>query len=123
MANHIRELLPSSTNLEVIKEQGKPGVSRNRSRKLKVIPVLHKGSLEGYSTKSPLKTRHSALKRTLRKHGFSSTIKKLNVLNVYNKNKNPKVLKIVLKDMNYVRKLSHHKTKKNSRFLKSKKIN
>jgi hypothetical protein len=94
---------------------------QNRSRK--VIPVLYKGSMEGYSTKSPLKTRRSALKRTLRKHGFSSTIKKLNVLNVYNKNRNPIVSKIALKDMNYVRKLSHHKTKKNSRFLKSKKIN
>ena len=92
-----------------IKEQGKSGAGRNRSRKLKVIPILHKGSLEGYSTKSPLKTRHSALKRSLRKHGFSSTIKKLNVLNVYNKYKNPKVSKTAVKDMNYVRKLSQNK--------------
>jgi hypothetical protein len=92
-----------------IKEQGKEGSGRNRSRKLKVIPVLRKGSMEGYSTKSPLKTRHSALKRTLRKYGFSSTIKKLNVLNVYNKTRNPKVSKTAIKDMNYIRKLSHHR--------------
>ena len=91
-----------------IPEQGIKGAGYNRSRKLKVIPLLHKGSLEGYSTKKPIKARHSSLKRSLRKHGFSSTIKKLNVLNVYNKYKNPKLSHLVQKDMNYVRKFSNN---------------
>jgi hypothetical protein len=81
--------------------------SRSRSRSVKLNLVLKKGSLGkyGYKAKSPKTSRQASLKKALKGVGYSTLIKKLNVLSIYNKNVNPKLSASVKGDMKYVRKL------------------
>ena len=85
-------------------------MNRSRSRKTKLRLVLKKGSLGkyGYKTKSPKTVRQASLKKALSGLGYSTLIKKLNVLSIYNKNKNPKLSAKVKRDMKYVRKLQSY---------------
>jgi hypothetical protein len=55
--------------------------------------------------KSPSSKRHEALKKAVKKYGKSSTIKKLNVISLYNKRTHPKTSKRAKKDMEFIRKL------------------
>jgi hypothetical protein len=79
--------------------------SMKRSKVIKT--PLKKGALtkHGYSTKSPAKTRHTALRKAVKASTAGTVIKRLNVLQVYNKNRSPKVAKIARSDMAFVRKL------------------
>jgi len=88
-------------------EKGKRGSGRGAARKLKVLPKLKKGSLTslGYGIRESSATRHAALKKALKKYGYSSLIKKLNVLVVYNKNAHPDIAQTAHSDMMYVAKL------------------
>jgi len=81
-------------------------MKRSKSRKVIKTP-LKKGALtkHGYSTKSPAKTRHTALRKAVKASTAGTVIKRLNVLQVYNKNRSPKVAKIARSDMAFVRKL------------------
>ena len=90
-----------------IKEQGKAGAGRDSIRKIKVIPSLKKGMLtqHGYKVKSPAKVRHTALRKAVAKSGSGKVIKRLNVLGVYNKFKNPSITKVAKSDMEFVRSL------------------
>ena len=63
---------------------------------------LKKGSLGNYKVKSPAKSRHSSLKKAVKKSGYSTTIKRLNVLAIYNKNQHPEIAKTVKQDIKYV---------------------
>jgi hypothetical protein len=46
--------------------------------------------------------------------GYSSLIKRLNVLSIYNKNSNPEISKMVKRDMNTVRKLAGRTSRKSA---------
>lgn len=78
-----------------------------RGKGKRVITDLKKGELTslGYSTSSPRTSRRKALRRASRKFSKSELIKKLNVLNVYNKRSHPKTAKKARQDMEYVRTL------------------
>ncbi len=90
-----------------IREKGKKGAGRGSPRKIKVLPKLKKGSLTslGYGIREGVNSRHAALKTALKKYGYSSLIKKLNVLVVYNKTSHPDIAKIAHNDRMYVAKL------------------
>jgi len=83
----------------------KRGVSRKRKTVIKVS--LKKGALtkHGYSTKSPAKVRQTALRKAVKASSPGTVIKRLNIIQVYNKNRSPKVAKIARSDMAFVRKL------------------
>ncbi len=80
---------------------------KTRSGSVKIRLVLKKGSLGkyGYKAKSPRESRQRSLKKALNGIGYSTLIKKLNVLSIYNKNVNPDLSASVKSDMAYVRKL------------------
>ena len=73
--------------------------STTRSRRLN-IPPLKKGDLTGfgYAVSSSAEKRHKAVSKAAKKYGTVSVIRKLNVLYVYNKNKNPTMAKKVKSD-------------------------
>jgi hypothetical protein len=84
-----------------IKDVGSKGKGK------KIIKILRKGSLRkhGYAMKSPVQKRHDALRKAVKEYGKSSTIKKLNVISLYNKRSHPKTSLKAKKDMEFVRKL------------------
>ncbi len=71
------------------------------------IPAPKKGSLTkyGYRLAKPEAERDVALKRAVKEYGPTTTIRKLNVVGIYNKNRNPTITKKVRTDMAFVRKL------------------
>ena len=80
---------------------------RSKGLKPKVIlPKLKEGSLlkYGYMLDESDSLRHKALKRAVKKYGFSKTIKKLNAVRVLSKNIAPENSKIYEKDIRYVEK-------------------
>lgn len=80
---------------------------RSKGLKPKVIlPKLKEGSLlkYGYDLHESDTLRHTALKRAVKKYGFSSTIKKLNAVRVLSKNIAPENSKLYEKDIRYVEK-------------------
>lgn len=75
---------------------------------------LSKGALSGYTSKDKTETRHKSLKKLinkLRKDEFTKRqavvklIRRLNIIAIYNKNKNPKVSKIYRKDIYWLQNL------------------
>lgn len=68
---------------------------------------LKKGSLTrlGYHMKSPVASRHKALRRSVNKYGKASTIWKLNIQRTYRKRSDPKLAKSIERDISFVRKL------------------
>ena len=82
-----------------IKDRGSRGKGK------KIFKNLRVGSLTnlGYSISSPKSSRRRSLKKAVKEYGKSSTIKKLNVIAVYNKRTSPKTTKIAKTDMQYVR--------------------
>lgn len=91
----------SKVKASCIKDLGAEGKGK------KVVKILRVGSLRkyGYSMKSPFSSRQEALKKAVKQYGKSSTIKKLNVISLYNKRTHPKTSKRAKKDMDFVRKL------------------
>ena len=91
-----------------ISEKGKRGAGRGASRKVKVLPTLKKGELGqyGYKVRIPAAAKKTSLKKALKGMGYSSLIKRLNVLSIYNKNSNPEISTMVKRDMATVRKLA-----------------
>lgn len=89
--------------------------SRKRYSKLgkRMSPVimskkpLKKGSLTrlGYHMRSPVTSRHKALRKSVDKYGKASTIWKLNVQSTYRKRSDPKLAKSIKRDIAYVRNL------------------
>jgi hypothetical protein len=66
----------------------------------------------GYHVDLPVKEREIALKKAYKSYGYSTLIKRLNILTVYNKYKNPEIVDIVQKDMDFVRKIDEPKSGK-----------
>jgi len=72
----------------------------------RVLPSLKKGSLTkyGYHLSESAENRHKALRKAYNVYGYSTLIKKLNAVRIYNKSK-PIVYKKYTSDMDYVRSL------------------
>lgn len=58
----------------------------------------------GYRALDPTRTRHVALERAVGKYGFASVVRKLNALEILNKNKQPKLSGVYGKDKVWVEK-------------------
>lgn len=76
-----------------IPDRGAKGRAWKLKNKTLGIGKLKKGELTqfGYSAKSPVRTRHSAIKKAAKKYGKVTVQRKLNALAVYNSKKNPKM--------------------------------
>ena len=87
--------------------------SRSKS-KSRTISVLKPGMLTsyGYHIDLPVKERQDALTKAYKAYGLSKLIKRLNILGVYNKYKNPKITETVNKDMEFIQKLDNTNLKK-----------
>ena len=87
--------------------------SRSKS-KSRTISVLKPGMLTsyGYHIDLPVKERQDALTKAYKAYGLSKLIKRLNILGVYNKYKNPKITETVNKDMEFIHKLDNTNLKK-----------
>lgn len=97
------------------KSTGKPKLKRKSPRKSKLrgrksksrvrIPS-RKGLLIGYHLDMPLKKRRSILRKNIRQGlvNYSETIKRLNVLVIYNKNRHPETSKRAKRDLTYIQK-------------------
>ena len=85
--------------------------SRSRSR---TISILKPGMLTsyGYHIDLPVKERQDALTKAYKAYGLSKLIKRLNILGVYNKYKNPKITETVHKDIDFIHKLNNSNLKK-----------
>jgi hypothetical protein len=75
------------------KRSPKRSLRRSSKRKSsnRVIPPLRKGELKqfGYSSSNSVASRHRSLAKAIREYGDLSVFRKVNVLYVFNKNKNP----------------------------------
>jgi len=79
-------------------------MARYRKSKSKVRIYVKKGGLKGYKVRDPLVKKRAALKRLINQYGYSTIIKRLNVIGIYNKNRYPDITKKVRADMAYLRK-------------------
>lgn len=77
---------------------------KKSTRKTKVKIYTKKGGLEGYSIHDTMVKRRSILKKLLRKTPYSTIIKRLNVLAIYNKNRYPETSSKIKKDMYFLQK-------------------
>ena len=77
---------------------------RSRSKSMVRIPLTTKGGLYGYHVDMLMKDRRALLKKILRNNWatYSELVKRLNVLAIYNKNRNPELSKRVQMDMHYI---------------------
>lgn len=91
----------SSVKSSCIKDRGSRGKGKKIFKSLKVGAL----SQYGYKVASPKKSRRSSLRKAVKSYGKSSTIKKLNVIGVYNKRTNPGIVNKIKQDMEYVRTL------------------
>jgi hypothetical protein len=87
-----------------IPDRGSKGRAWKLKNKTMGIGKLKKGELTqfGYSVKSPERTRHSAIKKAVKKYGKVTVERKLNALAVYTKKRSPKMSDEFKKDSLYV---------------------
>jgi hypothetical protein len=77
---------------------------KKSTRKSKVKIYTEKGGLKGYSISDTMVNRRSILKKLLRKTPYSTIIKRLNVLAIYNKNRYPETSSKIKRDMSFLQK-------------------
>ena len=79
----------------------------SRGKGKKVFKNLRVGSLtkHGYTVSGSRDSRRISLRKAVKEYGTSSTIKKLNVISVYNKRSHPKTSRKAKEDMEFVRTL------------------
>ncbi len=89
----------------VSKRQLKKSVNLKK-KKSSIRLSLKKGTLSGYHIKDLAKNRRSILESHLKsgKVSYSEMIKYINVLAIYNKNKNPKMSEKFRRDISYIQK-------------------
>jgi len=68
------------------------------------IPIEHPGALAKYHVDDKLKTKRAALDSYIKKDGYATVIRRLNVLSIYNKNRNPKMSEKIRRDISYLQK-------------------
>lgn len=73
-------------------------------KKLKII--LRPGGLPNYHIKDPIRVRRDILMKLLetRQTTYSEMIKRINVLSIYNKNKNPDMSNRFIRDISFLQK-------------------
>ena len=78
---------------------------------------LEKGGLPGYHTADLARERRQVLSKLIvsRKETYSQIIKRLNVLAIYNKNKNPELSAKIRRDIAYVQRHLSHFSKTSSK--------
>lgn len=83
------------------------GLRSKGIRPVRSIPILKKGTLSGlgYGVHESTTKRQEALRRSLKKNGYSVTIKKLNAVRVLSRNTQPKNSSIYARDIKYVQSL------------------
>ena len=91
-------------------------------KKSKVRIYLKPGGLKGYRIKDTVKSRRSILKKLLQKNSYSTIIKRLNVLSIYNKNRYPEISKKVKSDISFIQKNFYNLSKKSKEKSKRKSI-
>lgn len=98
--------MPSSCGMKRLVDEMKAGRRRKTWRNSIGIGELKHGDLEkrGYSVKKSKTSRHSALRKVVKKEGALSTFRKLNAISVYTKNSSPTKSKTFKKDRNWIRK-------------------
>lgn len=69
----------------------------------KILPKPQKNALEGYSTKQPSKSRRDKLKRLVKKKGYSTIVRDLNLRANFNKRTAPDANKILREDMKFLK--------------------
>ena len=89
-------------------------------KKSKVRIYLKPGGLRGYRIKDTMKSRRSILKKLLQKNSYSSIIKRLNILSIYNKNRYPEISKKVKSDISFIQKNFYNKSLSKKRSMKKK---
>ena len=87
-------------------------------KKSKVRIYLKPGGLRGYRIKDTMKSRRSILKKLLQKNSYSSIIKRLNILSIYNKNRYPEISKKVKSDISFIQKNFYNKSLSKKRSMK-----
>lgn len=70
--------------------------------KIRLNPAHHIGN---YHARNAESTRRRALRQSIAKDGYVHLIRRLNVLRIYNKTRNPGLTAIFTKDMQYVQRL------------------
>lgn len=80
--------------------------SQKKTRRSVVRIPSRRGLLMGYHIDMPLKKRRSILRNNIKKDlaNYSETIKRLNVLVIYNKNRYPETSKRAKRDLAYIQK-------------------
>lgn len=71
---------------------------------------LKKGGLMGYKINDPIQKKRQALDRLVKKDGYSTIVKRLNILAIYNKNRYPQYTRKIRNDISYLQ--SVYKTRK-----------
>lgn len=95
---------------------------RSRKSKKTYLPKPTRGKMAPYTTFESEAARHKHLNALVKKHGYASTVRDLNLRAIDNKNTNPGVSAKMRKDITY---LQHkyrpvHKSKKSRRSRRSK---
>lgn len=90
----------------------KKEVKKTKSGKIILNIKLKKGGLSGYRINDPIEKKHKALDKLVKKDGYSTIVKRLNVLAIYNKNRFPTYSNKVRKDITYLQNKYRGKTTK-----------
>ena len=90
----------------------KKELKKTSSGKVILNIKLKKGGLSGYKINDPLKTKRKVLDILVIEYGYSTIVKRLNILAIYNKNKNPLYSSIIRKDIEYLQNKYRNKNKK-----------
>lgn len=83
---------------------GKPeGGRRRKTRKVRIL-IKHEGDLKklGYSLGKSTHSRHTSLKKAVKRYGRLSTSRKLNALAVFNKRRHPQTARKARADRKFV---------------------
>lgn len=95
------------------------GVKGKTSKSSKVLPKLKKGGLAKYGLKDledmTVADRMKGYERAVKKEGYASIVRRLNVLANYTKKSNPKFSKLVKADMARIKKKFYNKYSKSSK--------
>jgi hypothetical protein len=78
-----------------------------KKSKSKVRIKVSKGKLLGYHVTDPLKMRRSILKKIVKDMPYDKLIKRLNVLSIYNINRNPEISQKINRDIKFIQKIIH----------------
>lgn len=96
---------PSGGKIKIAGTCVKSPSSRTSVRKTKKSPItLRKGVLSryGYASALPIRQRHRALDLAVSEEGWLPIFRRLNVLSIYNKNRNRSLSALFLADRNWI---------------------